>query len=83
MTCRRTCGRCEILQPEGDLVADVLPFCGRAPLRRVTWPAWAPCWVGATALVLIGSIAGYVAMRSRPAPVDHPDLGGEYTRGDV
>ena len=60
-----------ILQPEGDLVADVLPSVD-ALRPKSSWPAWAPWLVGATALVLIGSIAGYVAMRSRPAPVDHP-----------
>jgi hypothetical protein len=56
-----------ILQPEGDLVADVLPAVeGMRPVRR--WPSWAPWAAGAAALVVFGSIAAYVATRHRSAP---------------
>lgn len=57
-----------ILMSEGDLVADVLPAVDALhPASR--WPSWAPWAMGVAAVVLIGSIAGYVAWRPRPARV--------------
>jgi hypothetical protein len=57
-----------VFQPEGDMVAEALP-CVEALGPKMSWPAWAPWAAGAAAIVLAGSIAAYIAIRPRRAPV--------------